>query len=307
MPNYIVETTDLLKRYKEQPVVNAINMKVKEGEVYGFLGPNGAGKTTTIRMLLGLIRPTSGEVKIFGQDFRSYRMEILSRVGSLVETPTYYGHLTGYENLEAARRLLRVEEKERVDEVLRLVRLEKAKDKKVKDYSLGMKQRLGIATALLNRPKLLILDEPTNGLDPADIQEIRELIKEMPSQFGMTVVVSSHLLSEIDQIAAQVGIIHHGEMIFQDSIDVLRGQSHPRLKISVKEQEEAKAFLAREGFEVLTEQDDPSLYLTNPSQELAGKVNALLVNKGFFVYGLMEVKRSLEEIFIALTGKEKSL
>ena len=177
--------------------------------------PNGAGKTTTIRMLLGLIRPTKGDVKIFDQDLKKDRLSILGKIGSLVETPTYYGHLSGYENLEAARRLLRIDNTDRVKEVLKIVQLEGAKDKKVKNYSLGMKQRLGIATALLNRPQLLILDEPTNGLDPAGIHEIRELIKEMPAKFGMTVLVSSHLLSEIDLMATQVGIIQNGRCFFK--------------------------------------------------------------------------------------------
>ncbi|MFC4545570.1 ABC transporter ATP-binding protein [Paenactinomyces guangxiensis] len=225
MDSSIVETVNLTKQYKNHIAVNKLNLKVEKGEIYGFLGPNGAGKTTTIRMLLGLIRPTQGEVRLFGKDLRQHRMSILGKVGSLVETPSYYGHLTGFENLEAARRLLRVPDKKRVDQVLDIVRLKQAKDRKVKDYSLGMKQRLGIATTLLNQPQLLILDEPTNGLDPAGIQEIRELIREMPEKYEMSVLVSSHLLSEVDQIATQVGIIHHGNLIFQGSIDMLRKES----------------------------------------------------------------------------------
>lgn len=218
---YIVETEDLTKAYGAVNSVSQLQMKVGKGEIYGFLGPNGAGKTTTIRMLLGLIKPTTGNIKVFNRDLKTNRIDILREVGSLVESPSYYGHLTGHENLEVIRQMLQVPKKN-IDEVLRIVRLEKQKDKLVKQYSLGMKQRLGIAMALLGNPKLLILDEPTNGLDPAGIQEIRELIKQLPKQYDMTVVISSHLLNEMDQIATQVGIINSGQLIFQDKIEVLR-------------------------------------------------------------------------------------
>ncbi|WP_141522309.1 ABC transporter ATP-binding protein, partial [Bacillus pseudomycoides] len=192
MGTYIVETEDLTKTYGAVNSVNQLQMQVGKGEIYGFLGPNGAGKTTTIRMLLGLIKPTTGNIKVFNRDLKTNRIDILREVGSLVESPSYYGHLTGHENLEVIRQMLQVPKKN-IDEVLRIVRLEKQKDKLVKQYSLGMKQRLGIAMALLGNPKLLILDEPTNGLDPAGIQEIRELIKQLPKQYDMTVVISSHL------------------------------------------------------------------------------------------------------------------
>lgn len=221
MGTYIVETEDLTKTYGAVNSVNQLQMQVGKGEIYGFLGPNGAGKTTTIRMLLGLIKPTTGNIKVFNRDLKTNRIDILREVGSLVESPSYYGHLTGHENLEVIRQMLQVPKKN-IDEVLRIVRLEKQKDKLVKQYSLGMKQRLGIAMALLGNPKLLILDEPTNGLDPAGIQEIRELIKQLPKQYDMTVVISSHLLNEMDQIATQVGIINSGQLIFQDKIEVLR-------------------------------------------------------------------------------------
>jgi len=226
--------------------VDGVNLKINKGEIFGFLGPNGAGKTTTIRMLLGLIKPTKGEIELFGQDFTKNRTKILQRIGSLVESPSYYGNLTGFENLEAVRRLRGLSEK-RVTEVLEVVRLNKVANRLVKEYSLGMKQRLGIAAALLSEPELLILDEPTNGLDPAGIQEIRELIKELPHQNGMTVLVSSHLLSEIDQMATQVGIITEGKMIFQDSIEVLRKKRQPLLKIAVNNTLEASNILKDKG------------------------------------------------------------
>lgn len=205
MNDQIVVTHDLTKKYKKHTSVDGLNLRIRRGEIYGFLGPNGAGKTTTIRMLLGLIKPTKGNIEIFGQNLNKNRLQILQRIGSLVESPTYYGNLTAYENLEAVRRLRGLPE-QRVNEVLETVRLSKVANRLTKGYSLGMKQRLGIAVALLSSPDLLILDEPTNGLDPSGIQEIRELIKELPKS-GMSVIVSSHLLSEIDQMATQVGLL----------------------------------------------------------------------------------------------------
>ncbi|HDR7966263.1 TPA: ABC transporter ATP-binding protein [Bacillus pacificus] len=307
MNSLIINTNNLTKTYKKNIVVDSLNMKVSQGEIYGFLGPNGAGKTTTIRMLLGLIRPTKGDVKIFDQDLKKDRLSILGEIGSLVETPTYYGHLSGYENLEAARRLLRIDNTDRVKEVLKIVQLEGAKDKKVKNYSLGMKQRLGIATALLNRPQLLILDEPTNGLDPAGIHEIRELIKEMPAKFGMTVLVSSHLLSEIELMATQVGIIQNGKMLFQDSIEVLRKESEPKIKIKVDKPLEAASSLNHKGIEANFEEEEGTVYIQESSPSIAGEVNKILVEAGFTVSRLEGMKKSLEDIFLDLTGKGQSL
>ncbi|MEF7557515.1 ABC transporter ATP-binding protein [Bacillus thuringiensis] len=307
MNSLIINTNNLTKTYKKNIVVDSLNMKVGQGEIYGFLGPNGAGKTTTIRMLLGLIRPTKGDVKIFDQDLKKERLSILGKVGSLVETPTYYGHLSGYENLEVARRLLRIDNADRVKDVLKIVQLEGAKDKKVKNYSLGMKQRLGIATALLNRPQLLILDEPTNGLDPAGIHEIRELIKEMPAKFGMTVLVSSHLLSEIELMATQVGIIQNGKMLFQDSIEVLRKESEPKIKIKVDKPLEAASSLKHKGIEANFEEEEGTVYIQESSPSIAGEANKVLVEAGFTVSRLEGMKKSLEDIFLDLTGKGQSL
>ncbi|WP_373275615.1 ABC transporter ATP-binding protein [Priestia aryabhattai] len=284
--------------------VDGVNLKINKGEIFGFLGPNGAGKTTTIRMLLGLIKPTKGEIELFGQDFTKNRTKILQRIGSLVESPSYYGNLTGFENLEAVRRLRGLSEK-RVTEVLEVVRLNKVANRLVKEYSLGMKQRLGIAAALLSEPELLILDEPTNGLDPAGIQEIRELIKELPHQNGMTVLVSSHLLSEIDQMATQVGIITEGKMIFQDSIEVLRKKRQPLLKIAVNNTLEASNILKDKG--IIPTIHKESLWVSQTDPEFVSEINSTLVHSGLSVYRLEEVKRTLEDIFLDLTGKGASL
>lgn len=217
----IVKTNALTKVYGEQVCVNNLNMSIFENRIYGFLGPNGAGKSTTLKMILGLVHPTKGKIEMFGKDFNSKnRIEILRNAGSLIESPSYYGHLTAKENLKIFAMLLDVP-KNNIDKVLQIVRLDKQQNKKVSKFSLGMKQRLGLASALLSFPKLLILDEPTNGLDPSGIQEMRELIKSLPKQYGMTVIVSSHLLSEIDQMAEDIGIIANGKMMYQGELNKL--------------------------------------------------------------------------------------
>lgn len=217
----IVKTNGLTKKYGDHFSVNNLDMTVRENTIYGFLGPNGAGKSTTLKMLLGLAHPTKGEIDIFGERVSSKnRIELLRDIGSLIETPSYYGHLTARENLKIFQTLLDVPAAN-MDEVLKIVRLDRQQSKKVSAFSLGMKQRLGLASALLSFPKLLILDEPTNGLDPAGIQEMRELIRSLPEKYGMTIIISSHLLSEIDQIVDDIGIIANGKMMYQGTLSLL--------------------------------------------------------------------------------------
>lgn len=224
MNTNIIETDSLTKGTGSQMRVNHIDLRIPEGCVYGFLGPNGAGKTTTLKLLLGLLKPTAGTITIFGQKMTDKnRLSIIKHTGSLIESPSFYGHLTGLENLQIVAKLKKVPANE-ITNVLKTVRLYEQRDKKVKQYSLGMKQRLGIAMALLGNPRVLILDEPTNGLDPAGIQEIREFIKELPIIRQMTVLVSSHLLSEMEQMADMVGIINHGRLIFQGTLASLESQ-----------------------------------------------------------------------------------
>ena len=216
MMNEIVTTSALTKRYKGFAAVEELNMSVREGRIYGFIGPNGAGKSTTLKMLLGLVHPTAGEIN---------RVALLRGVGSLIESPAYYGHLTARENLRVYAEILALPEKN-IDEVLKIVRLDRQEGKRTSAFSLGMKQRLGLASALLGFPKLLILDEPTNGLDPSGIQEMRELIRSLPERCGMTVIVSSHLLSEVERIADDVGIIANGRMKYQGELARLEQTAH---------------------------------------------------------------------------------
>ncbi|MCY9590847.1 ABC transporter ATP-binding protein [Paenibacillus chitinolyticus] len=304
MNEMIIQTFGLSKQYKLRSAVDNVNLQIRKGDIYGFLGPNGAGKTTTIRMLLGLIRPTKGTVQLFGKDLRKEKLAILRKVGSLVEYPSYYGHLTAYENLEAIRRILDVP-KQRIDEVLAIVRLTKEAKRPVKGYSLGMKQRLGIAAALLGSPELLVLDEPTNGLDPSGILEIRELIKSMPQQYGVTVLVSSHLLSEVDQMASRVGIISGGSMIFEDTIESLRKRAGGQIRIAVDAPQQALRTVASAGCFAVA--DESSLLLEEAPDEKIAQVVAGLVQAGHSVYRVEEKKKSLEDFFLDLVGEGESL
>lgn len=301
---YIVETKNLTKRFGKETAVERLDMKIPKGEVYGFLGPNGAGKTTTIRMLLGLMRPTSGSIQLFHKDLKQNRKAILAKVGSLVENPSYYPHLTAYENLEALRKIVGVS-KARIREVLDIVRLTAAANKKVKGFSLGMKQRLGIAAALLNEPQLLILDEPTNGLDPSGIIEIRNLIKRLPEETGMSILISSHLLSEIDQMATTVGIVSKGKMIFQDSIEAMRELANQTISLKVSNHEQAWRILMASGMQV--EQRGDNIRLNESADERVAEAVRLLVEKGQSIYRVEEEKRSLEEIFLHMTRGDRAV
>ena len=218
---HIITTEALTKTYKSFTAVNNVSLHIRKGSVYGFLGPNGAGKSTTMKMLLGLTAPTSGTFTIDGKRFPHERLSILKEIGSFIESPSFYANLTGRENLDIIRRILELP-KSAVDDALELVSLSEFGDRLAKDYSLGMKQRLGLAGALLGRPPILMLDEPTNGLDPSGIHEIRNLIKSLPGLFDCTVLISSHMLSEIELMADDIGILNHGRLLFEGSLDALR-------------------------------------------------------------------------------------
>lgn len=302
----IISTSHLSKKYGSVLRVSDLDLRVPEGCIYGFLGPNGAGKSTTLKMILGLVRPTAGDIAVFGEPMmRRNRLAILRQVGSLIESPSYYGHLSGEENLRIVQTMRGVPEKN-IREVLEIVRLTDAKDKRAAHYSLGMKQRLGLAAALLGYPRLLILDEPTNGLDPAGIQEMRELIKELPQRFGMTVVVSSHLLAEIDQMADHVGIIREGELVFQDSLTALHSRSKHHLALRTTDNLHAQAILRERRLHV-SEGEDGYLVLPLLNDDTTAALAELLVTQSIGVLRLEERQKSLEDIFLELTGKGASL
>lgn len=302
----IISTSHLSKKYGSVLRVSDLDLRVPEGCIYGFLGPNGAGKSTTLKMILGLVRPSAGDIAVFGEPMmRRNRLAILKQVGSLIESPSYYGHLSGEENLRIVQTMRGVPEKN-IREVLEIVRLTDAKDKRAAHYSLGMKQRLGLAAALLGYPRLLILDEPTNGLDPAGIQEMRELIKELPQRFGMTVVVSSHLLAEIDQMADHVGIIREGELVFQDSLTALHSRSKHHLALRTTDNLHAQAILRERRLHV-SEGEDGYLVLPLLNDDTTAALTELLVTQSIGVLRLEERQKSLEDIFLELTGKGASL
>jgi lantibiotic transport system ATP-binding protein len=305
MQTNVIETEGLTKTFSGFSAVDSIYLRVPQGSIYGFLGPNGAGKTTTIRMLLGLIRPTAGAVHLFGQtDTTVSAFDICRRVGSLVESPSYYPHLTGRENLELVRRLRDTESSE-VNRVLAMIGLEKDRHRLVRHYSLGMCQRLGLGMALLGKTDLLVLDEPTNGLDPAGIHEIRELLCKLSQEQGITVFVSSHMLAEIEQIATCIGIVRQGKLIFQGTPDALRQASSTSLHIRVDRPESACELLQMDGWEASCATDH-SLTVTARQPADAATLNTRLVTGGFRVSELHQEQMTLENIFLQLTQAHSS-
>ncbi|MFN3267590.1 MAG: ABC transporter ATP-binding protein, partial [Deinococcales bacterium] len=267
-------------------------MQVQQGQIYGFLGPNGAGKTTTIRMMLGLIRPTRGTVQVFGEALSPRSRK---RIGAIVETPSAYSHLTGKENLEITRTLLNAP-KANIARVLEMVGLSDAQNRVVRSYSLGMKGRLSLAAALLNDPEWLVLDEPTNGLDPQGIREVRDFIKGLPNM-GITVLLSSHNLAEIEQIATHVGIVAAGKMQFEGALEELQAQSQASVTVAVDQPETALLELARLG--VNAEKTPSGLRFFDTAK--AALVNKMLVGAGLEVSELRQQRDSLEDLFLRLT------
>ena len=301
----LVETHNLTKKYGKVRCVDSVNLHVAPGAVYGFLGPNGAGKSTTLKMILGLARPTAGEISLFGLPVNEKnRIKLLKQTGSLIESPSYYGHLTGAENLQIIQTLKGCSKKD-IDRVLKIVRLDEAKGKLVNHYSLGMKQRLGLAAALLGFPKLLILDEPTNGLDPAGIQEMRELICSLPAEYGITVVVSSHLLSEIDHMADHVGIIRKGELVYQNTLESLHTHAKQQIALRVSHTAIALDLLRQDG--ICATQEDDYLLLPMVDDGYVANLCRQLVSQNISLYRIEKREKSLEDIFLSLTGKENSL
>ncbi|MFD3401002.1 ABC transporter ATP-binding protein [Kribbella sp. NPDC058693] len=292
----LVEVSGLTKRYGDTLAVDGVDLTVLPGEVYGFLGPNGAGKTTTLRILTGLIAPTSGSVRVLGG--KPGQSDVLGRTGSMIESPAFYPYLSGLDNLRLLAEYAGVA-RQRIDEVLELVDLaDRAKDR-FSTYSLGMKQRLGVAAALLKDPELVILDEPTNGLDPAGMRDMRRLIRELGTG-GRTVLLSSHLLGEVQQICDRVGIINFGRMVAEHNVDELRGEQELVVRADPKDQ--AQAILAR--FGSVHQYDDTLRVAVDPAR--AAEVNSVLVGAGIAVSELHMTERALEDIFFELTTEEKA-
>ncbi len=298
----VIETKALCKQYGPHTAVDHVELHVPQGCVYGFIGPNGAGKSTTMKMLLGLIHPTAGRVRLLGQELtEKSRLPLLRQTGSLIESPAGYLHLTAQENLEIVADLKGVPHKD-IGRVLDIVHLTQDRSRRVGQYSLGMKQRLGIAMALLGSPKLLILDEPTNGLDPAGIQEMRALIQNMPAATGATVLISSHLLGEMEQMVEQVGIIDHGHILFEGPLTELQRHSRGNVTLRLLDPAKAAPILRANG---LTAHSDSCVVTLPPLQDalLADLVQKLAAG-GAGVVELTPHTKTLEEIFLSLTSEE---
>jgi ABC-2 type transport system ATP-binding protein len=277
-----------------------VNLDVPQGSIYGFLGPNGAGKTTTLRLLLGLLRNQHGKIGIFEKDFTAHRIEILKNLGSLIEQPSLYGHLTAKENLEIYRRIYKCD-KTRVQEVLKIVGLENTGKKKSKQFSLGMKQRLSIAIALLHQPQLLILDEPTNGLDPNGIIEVRELMKKLNKEHGTTVLVSSHILNEVERMATHVGIIHKGKMLFQGTLPELQQMKTKQASLEIETNNNSQALQLLQG-QFSAQIQHEKILIPYKDKQQAATINKLLVQQGLDVYLLQPQQSDLEQLFIDITS-----
>lgn len=294
----IISTHGLTKTYGTRPVVEDLELRVPTGCVYGFLGPNGAGKSTTMKMLLSLVRPTRGEVTIMGRPMNySTRRELLGGIGSLIESPPGYGHLTGTENMRLIQRLLGLDDAQ-IDAAVRTVRLEKQLDKKVREFSLGMKQRLGIAMALARQPRILILDEPMNGLDPAGIEEIRALLRSL-AESGVTVMVSSHLLGEIDRTATVLGILSGGRLVFQGTREQLFAASTPDLLIDTADPQRTASLIRPE---LLRGTHGRTLRLTGIDEPATARLVSELAGAGIDIYGVRRDEPTLEDVFMDVTA-----
>jgi ABC-2 type transport system ATP-binding protein len=301
MNNFSIETTALIKRFGAVTALDGVDLSVPSGCVYGFLGPNGAGKSTTMRALLGLIRPDSGEIKLLGHDLQRDRRRALSQVGSLVERPALYDHLSGTANLDLTRVLLGLPQRE-IGRVLEIVNLEQAGRKKVGDYSLGMKQRLAIARAILGSPRLLLLDEPTNGLDPDGIFAMRQLIRDLPDRIGGTVFVSSHLLVEIEQTATIAGLMHKGKLVLQQEVATLLADQGT-VRIETGDVVRATTILGDMGIAVITAEEQALIISAGQeSREISAAINRALVAAGIAVWALHRERPTLEQVYRRATA-----
>lgn len=301
MISNVLQIKNLQKEFKDTQVVNLSSLSVQQGEIYGFLGPNGAGKTTTMKMILSLISRTAGDIEVFGQSIGTDK-QYLNQIGSMIEEPSYYPNLTGYENLLVFQKILGFGKKN-IQETLKIVGLDQPKNKKklVKDYSLGMKQRLALAFALVKKPRLLILDEPTNGLDPAGIHEIRELIIKLAKEQGITVFISTHILSEVEHIADRVGIINHGQLVYEGEIRKIQSNKWLEVRGDFRGRREAiSQVLFGYPCKILEIQED-KLKLTNlADQEISSLLRDLIVEK-VPIYEVKQEQETLESIFLNLT------
>lgn len=302
--SYILSTNQLTKCYEGKEVVSGVNMTVQRGEIYGFLGPNGAGKTTLMKMLTNLVKPTQGEIVLFNELLTDSSYDMFKRMGSIIEYPVFYEKLSARQNLDLHCEYMGYHDKNVISKALDMVQLKNIDDKRVKDFSLGMKQRLAIARAIMTKPELLVLDEPINGLDPAGIKEMRELFHSLSKDYGITLLISSHILNEIEQIADTIGVIHEGKLIKQVSMEAIRGQNAEYIELVTPNRTEACAVLADElkltNFKIINE-NMIRIFESGAVQKVISKTLAL---NDIEVESLTRKYTSLEQYFLDLVQAE---
>ena len=302
--DHIMETSGLRKSYKGNVVVNDVNIHVPKGSIYGFVGPNGAGKSTVMKMILNLIRPEAGEVRLFGEKVTGQSCEIFKRVGSIIENPYFYEKMTARQNLDLHCDYMGFPNKERINEVLQMVDLQNAERKQVRHYSLGMKQRLAIARAILARPEFLILDEPVNALDPEGIREMRHLFQRLNQEEGTTIFISSHILSEVDLIADTIGIIQHGNLLAELPIEEIHKHQAEYISLQVDDAAHAAALLEQMGVTNFSVLDKEFIRIYDP--DISGKIlSKALIENGVGLESLGRRQDTLEDYFFQLTENGK--
>lgn len=301
--SYVLQTNHLTKVIDDKELVSDVNIHVKKGEIYGFLGPNGAGKTTVMKMITNLWKPTEGTVELFGRTLENTSYEVLKRMGSIIEFPTFYEHMSGKDNLQLHCEYMGYYNKDSISEVLEMLGLSEAANKPVKRYSLGMKQRLGIARAILCKPELVVLDEPTNGLDPAGMKQIRDLFKMLSTEYGITLIISSHLLSEIESIADTIGVINHGKMIREISMKEISEMNTAFIELSVENTQKAAYILSEKmnlnNFKII---DDSKIRIYEV-QIATQKISKELLLNGVEITSITKHTESLEDYFLKMTAE----
>jgi len=297
---YILKTTNLTKTFKDKNVVSNVNMNIKKGEIYGFLGPNGAGKTTIMKLITNLVKPTEGEIEIFGEKLTNTSYEVLKRMGTIIEYPVFYDKVTGRDNLELHCEYMGYHNKEAIDKALDLVDLKDIENKAVKDYSLGMKQRLGIARAILTKPELLILDEPINGLDPIGIKDMRNLLRMLNKEYGMTILISSHILSEIEQIADTIAVINNGRLVEEVSMEEIRGEKSEYIEIVTKDCSKA-AFVLENNLNITNIRVEENTLIRIYDLRLSqNEISKVLILNDVNIEAINKKNNSLEDHFLKL-------
>ena len=302
--DYIMETTGLKKSYKGNVVVDNVNLHVPKGSIYGFVGPNGAGKSTIMKMILNLVQPDAGEVRLFGEKVTDHSYEIFKRVGSIIENPYFYDKMTARQNLELHCEYMGFPNRDRIDEVLQLVDLRNVDGKQVRHYSLGMKQRLAIARAILAKPEFLILDEPINALDPEGIREMRTLFQRLNQEDGTPIFISSHILSEVDLLADTIGMIRHGKLLTELPIEEIHKHQTEYMSLQVDDVAHAAALLERMGIQHFSVLDQEMIRIYDP--DISGKtISKVLVEDGVGLESIGRKQDTLEDYFFQLTEEDQ--